>query len=77
MIEFPYRPIEYWSYRSYGPDPSKDCGLTIRNASRLDHGSWSISPDNIDAFVTVKGDCLDRIRNVSINIFIDLLFRMI
>ena len=58
IMKFPYRPIEYWSYRSYGPDPSKDCGLVIRNASRLDHGTWSITPDNINAIVNVKGDHL-------------------
>ena len=52
------RPTEYWGYRSYGPNPSTDCGLTIRNASRLDHGTWSITPDNINAIVNVKGDHL-------------------
>ena len=50
------RPTEYWGYRSYGPNPSTDCGLTIRNASRLDNGLWSITPDNINAIVNVKGD---------------------
>ena len=50
------RPTEYWSYRSYGPNPSTDCGLTITNASRLDNGLWSITPDNINAIVNVKGD---------------------